>query len=63
MKVQDISDPIETEGIFNVPRFGAGFRLKFVALTIHGDYNFVGPYRLATAGIGLNIQSLVPPMP
>jgi hypothetical protein len=63
MKVQDISDPIETEGVFNVPRFGAGFRLKFVALTIHGDYNFVGPYRLATAGIGLNIQSLVPPMP
>lgn len=63
MKVQDVTDPVTTEGVFNTARFGAGFRLKFAVLTIHGDYTFVGAYRVATAGIGLNIQSLVPPMP
>lgn len=58
-KVQDFKDPINIEGKLSGFRANVGFRLKLAVLTIHGDYTF-GEYKVASVGIGLNIQSIAP---
>jgi hypothetical protein len=61
-KIEVLSDPISiasTSSNTNGFRATAGFRLKLAVLTIHGDYTF-SKYNMATVGIGLNLQSIVP---
>lgn len=59
-RIKDVQDPVSIEGKLSGFRANAGFRLKLAVLTIHADYTF-GEYRVASVGIGLNIQSLAPP--
>lgn len=58
-RVSEISDPINIEGKLSNFRANVGFRLKLAVLTIHGDYTF-GEYKVASVGVGLNIQSIAP---
>lgn len=57
--ISDIKDPVKVEGNLSGLRANVGFRLKLLVLTIHGDYTF-GEYNVASVGIGLNLQSIVP---
>lgn len=58
-KIDVISDPISIEGALGGFRANVGFRLKLLLLTIHGDYTFAN-YNVASVGVGLNLQSIVP---
>jgi hypothetical protein len=58
-RVQDVKDPVTIEGKLSGFRANAGFRLKLAVLTLHADYTF-GEYRVLSAGVGLNLQSIVP---
>jgi hypothetical protein len=55
----DVTDPIKIEGKLSGLRANAGFRLKLAVLTIHADYT-LGKYNVASVGLGLNLQSIVP---
>jgi hypothetical protein len=58
-KISDVTDPVKVSGSLSGFRSTLGFRLKFAVLTIHGDYTFA-QYNVASLGIGLNLQSIVP---
>lgn len=58
-RIQEIKDPISVSGTLSGVRATAGFRLKLAVITFHGDYTF-GQYNVASAGIGINLQSIVP---
>lgn len=58
-KVMDVSNPVSISGDISGFRATAGLRLKLLILTIHGDYTF-GVYNVASVGVGLNLQSIVP---
>jgi hypothetical protein len=58
-KIQDVTDPVSITGKISGFRATAGFRLKFAVLTIHGDYTFA-EYNVASVGVGINLQSIVP---
>ncbi len=57
--VSTVKDPINITGDLSGMRATMGLRLKLAILTIHGDYTFA-EYNVASVGIGLNIQSIVP---
>lgn len=59
-KIETVSNPITidpdwTGGL----RANVGFRLKLLLLTIHADYTFA-TYNVASVGLGINLQSIVP---
>ncbi len=58
-EVLNVSDPIALTGSANGFRANAGFRIKLLILTIHADYTFA-KYNMLTAGVGINLQSIVP---
>jgi hypothetical protein len=58
--VKELKDPLEVKGTIGSFRATAGFRLKLAILTIHADYTY-SEYSVASIGVGLNVQSLVPP--
>ncbi|MES2560445.1 MAG: DUF6588 family protein [Bacteroidota bacterium] len=58
-KVMNVTDPVSISGDISGFRATAGIRLKLLVLTIHGDYTF-GAYNVASVGVGLNLQSIVP---
>jgi opacity protein-like surface antigen len=58
-KTDALADPISIDGSLNSFRANAGFRLKLLVLTIHGDYTF-GKYNVASVGLGINLQSIAP---
>lgn len=58
-KVMSISDPISIIGKTNGVRATFGVRIKLLILTLHGDYTFA-EYNMASVGLGLNLQSIVP---
>ncbi len=58
-KIEVLTDPIKLSGGSSSFRTTVGLRLKLAILTIHGDYTFA-EYNMASAGIGLNLQSIVP---
>lgn len=61
-KIEEISNPIELSGSVSGFRVNPGFRLKFLIMTLHYDYSYnTYGYNIHTAGIGINVQSLVPP--
>jgi hypothetical protein len=61
-KIEEISNPIQLSGSVNGLRINPGFRLKFLLMTIHYDYSYnTYGFNVHTAGIGINVQSLVPP--
>jgi len=53
------SDPIHLTGNLSGFRTTVGLRLKLLLLTIHADYT-LAEYKMFTAGVGLNLQSIVP---
>jgi hypothetical protein len=57
--ISEVKDPVNIEGKISGLRANAGFRLKLAILTIHADYTF-GQYNVASVGLGLNLQSIVP---
>lgn len=58
-RVISITDPIDISGKNSGVRATVGVRLKLLLLTIHGDYTFAA-YNMASVGVGLNLQSIVP---
>ncbi len=52
-------DAVSLNGTTSGFRATFGARFKFLILTIHGDYTFA-EYNMATIGVGLNLQSIVP---
>jgi opacity protein-like surface antigen len=58
-RIEEIKDPVTISGDISGFRANAGFRLKLAVLTFHADYTF-GEYRVISAGIGLNLQSIAP---
>ncbi|MFA6261786.1 MAG: DUF6588 family protein [Bacteroidia bacterium] len=58
-KVITITDPIDISGKNSGVRATVGIRLKLLLLTLHGDYTFAA-YNMASVGVGLNLQSIVP---
>ncbi|MES2690140.1 MAG: DUF6588 family protein [Bacteroidota bacterium] len=57
--VNEIKDPISIDGKLSGARATLGFRLKFGPMTFHTDYTFA-EYDVASIGLGVNIQALVP---
>lgn len=61
-KIEELSNPIQLSGSVSGFRVNPGFRLKFLVMTIHYDYSYnTYGFNIHTAGIGINVQSLVPP--
>lgn len=61
-KVIELKDPISIEGSVSGLRVNPGFRIKMLFLTIHYDFSWNSyGYNLHTVGLGINVQSLVPP--
>jgi hypothetical protein len=58
-RIMEVNNPINIKGDLSGFRANVGFRLKLAVLTIHGDYTF-GEYKVASVGLGLNIQSIAP---
>lgn len=59
-RIETISNPVSIDpGSVGALRANVGFRLKLLILTIHGDYTFSN-YNVASVGLGLNLQSIVP---
>lgn len=58
-RIAELKDPVKVEGKLSGFRANAGFRLKFAVFTLHADYTF-GEYNVASVGLGLNLQSIVP---
>jgi hypothetical protein len=58
-KIDAVTDPISITGDISGFRANAGFRLKLAVLTIHADYT-LGKYNVASVGLGINLQSIVP---
>ncbi|MCU0440765.1 MAG: hypothetical protein MUE96_00055 [Bacteroidia bacterium] len=58
-RIEELKDPVTISGDISGFRANAGFRLKLAVLTFHADYTF-GEYRVLSAGIGLNLQSIAP---
>lgn len=58
-KIDVLSNPISINGTISGFRANVGFRLKLLVLTIHGDYTFA-EYNMASVGLGINLQSIVP---
>jgi hypothetical protein len=52
-------DPVKISGNISGFRATFGARIKLFLLTLHADYTFA-EYNMLTAGIGLNLQSMVP---
>ena len=59
MVVKTISDPVSIEEKNSGFRTTLGVRIKLAVITIHGDYTFAN-YNVASVGVGLNLQSIVP---
>jgi hypothetical protein len=59
-KIQEIQDPFTIKGSLSGFRANAGFRLKFAVVTLHADYTFA-EYNLINVGLGISMQSLMPP--
>lgn len=57
--VQEFHDPISLSGTISGMRATLGFRLHLALITIHADYTFA-EYNVASVGVGLNFQSIVP---
>lgn len=57
VKIQ--TDPVSVEGTLSGFRATAGFRLKMAVITLHADYT-LAQYQVVSAGLGINIQQLVP---
>lgn len=53
------TDPIKVTASTGSPRMTVGFRLKLAVVTIHADYT-LAEYNMASAGIGINLQSAAP---
>lgn len=58
-RIMDVTDPVKVSGDISGFRATAGLRIKLAILTLHGDYTF-GAYNVASVGVGLNLQSIVP---
>ena len=58
-RIMEVTNPVTINGTISGLRATAGLRLKLAILTIHGDYTF-GVYNVASVGVGLNLQSIVP---
>jgi hypothetical protein len=58
-EVKVVTDPVTISGNASSFRATLGFRLKLTLLTIHADYTLAA-YNVATLGVGLNLQSIVP---
>jgi hypothetical protein len=58
-RIMDVKDPVSVTGKIGGMRATVGFRLKLAVLTIHGDYTFA-EYKVASVGVGINLQSIVP---
>jgi len=59
LKNTEIKDPLTISNTIGGMRATVGFRLKLLVLTIHGDYTFA-EYNVASVGLGINLQSIVP---
>ncbi|TAE79107.1 MAG: hypothetical protein EAY81_11685 [Bacteroidetes bacterium] len=59
-KIQELKDPFTVKGSLSGFRANAGFRLKFAVVTLHADYT-LADYHLFNVGLGISMQSLVPP--
>ncbi len=60
--VREIKDPVAVSATLSGLRATAGFRLKFTVFTLHADYTMsAGGFNVVSAGLGLNVQSLLPP--
>ncbi len=57
--ISDIKDPVKIKGDISGFRANVGFRLKFAVLTLHADYTFA-EYKVASVGLGINLQSIAP---
>lgn len=58
--VEEVKDPFKVNSSFGGFRGNVGLRLKLTVLTIHADYT-LGQYNVISAGLGISMQSLVPP--
>ena len=52
-------DPVKITGTISGFRATFGARIKLAILTFHADYTFA-EYNMLTAGVGLNLQSMIP---
>ncbi|MFN9583491.1 MAG: hypothetical protein ACK566_12620, partial [Bacteroidota bacterium] len=61
-KVTELNDPIKIEGSVSGLRINPGFRIKMLVMTLHYDFSWnTYGYHLHTVGLGVNVQSLLPP--
>lgn len=58
--IEEVKDPFKVNSSFGGFRGNVGLRLKLTVLTIHADYT-LGQYNVISAGLGISMQSLVPP--
>ncbi len=59
-RVVEVTDPLSTKATLSGVRANAGFRLKLTVFSLHADYTY-SQYPMVTFGLGIGMQSLVPP--